>query len=119
MQVYNLLEYSDKYSITSGSLWNYYRDEVFDDENENANNKSISNNKTITSKSFEHKTKIIRKETDDNNLLDTEVVVPSKCLSNFWGFLDLPLINCKLEFDLSRSKECIKLEKSIRPRFSW
>ena len=95
MQMYNLLEYSDKSSITSGSLWNYYRNEVFDDENENenANNKRISKSKTITSKSFEHKTKIIRKETDDNNLLDTEVVIPSKCLSNFWGFLDLPLIN--------------------------
>ena len=23
--MYNLLEYSDKYSLTSGNLWNYYR----------------------------------------------------------------------------------------------
>ena len=48
MSVYNLLEYSDNYSMTSGSLWNYYRDEVNDaaNENDNANNK-INNNKTI------------------------------------------------------------------------
>ena len=32
-----LLEYSDNYSKTSGSLWNYYRDEVNDDANENTN----------------------------------------------------------------------------------
>ena len=34
MPMYNLLEYSDNYFIT-GSLWNYYRDEVNDDANEN------------------------------------------------------------------------------------
>ena len=31
MPMYNLLEYSDNYSMTSGSLWNYYRDEINDD----------------------------------------------------------------------------------------
>ena len=28
MPMRNLLEYSDNYSITSGSLWNFYRDEI-------------------------------------------------------------------------------------------
>ena len=28
MPMCNLLEYSDNYSITSGSLWNFYRDEI-------------------------------------------------------------------------------------------
>ena len=35
MPIYDLLEYSDNYSMTSGSLWNYYRDEVNDPANEN------------------------------------------------------------------------------------
>ena len=35
MTMYNLLEYSNNYSIASRSLWNYYRDEVNDDVNEN------------------------------------------------------------------------------------
>ena len=35
MPIYNLLEYSQTYSVTSGSLWNYYRDEI-DDVDDNA-----------------------------------------------------------------------------------
>ena len=38
--MYNLLEYSDNFSMT-GSVWNYYRDEINDDENEN----DVSNNR--------------------------------------------------------------------------
>ena len=59
MPMYNLLEYSDNYSMTSGSLWNYYRDEMKDDANENDNNinNRINNNKATKSKSFEYKTK--------------------------------------------------------------
>ena len=30
MPVYNLIEYSDNYSKTSGSLWQYYRDDPND-----------------------------------------------------------------------------------------
>ena len=33
MLMYNLLEYSDNYSMTSGRLWNYHRDEINDDTN--------------------------------------------------------------------------------------
>ena len=33
MSRYNFLEYSDNYSMTSISLWNYYRDEINDDVN--------------------------------------------------------------------------------------
>ena len=52
--MYNLLEYSDSYSMTSGSLWNYHTDEVNDVANENnCDNYSRSNNNTTTGKSFE------------------------------------------------------------------
>ena len=41
-----LLEYSDNYSMTIGSLWNYYRDEVNHDADENnAGNYRIDNRK--------------------------------------------------------------------------
>ena len=43
----------------------------------------INNNKTITSKSFEFKTKLTRSMTNDNNILDAEVVVPLKYMVNF------------------------------------
>ena len=116
MAMYSLLEYSDNYSMTSGSLWNYYRDEINDDANENnAACIMINNKKTITDKSFEHKTKLIGSTPNNNDILDAEVVVSLKCLSNFWRSLDLPLINCEIEIDLSGSKECIVSEISITP----
>ena len=102
--------------MTSGSLWNYYRDEVNDATNENTDNNNINNSKTTTSKSIECKTKIIGRIPNDDNTLDTEVVVPLKFVSNFWRLLDLPLINCEIELDLSWSEECIIPEISITPR---
>ena len=59
MPMYNLLEYSDNYSTTSGSLWNYYRDKINDDENENDAIAVMENNNKTTSKSFKYKTKIM------------------------------------------------------------
>ena len=53
--------------MTSGILWNYYREETNDDENENDNNNRLNNNKTITSKSFKHKAKIIRSIPDNDS----------------------------------------------------
>ena len=75
-----MLEYSDNYSMTPWSLWSCYIDEINDDLNENddANNNRINNNKTITSKSFEYKTKIIGRTAANNNTLDAEVVVRLK-----------------------------------------
>ena len=32
MPMYNLLEYSKNYSMTFGSLWNYYRNELTDEK---------------------------------------------------------------------------------------
>ena len=85
MQMYNFLEYSENYSMTSGSLWIYYRDEVNNDANENnAANNRINNNKAITSKFFEQNTKLIGSTPNKNNILDAEVVAPLKYLSNLW-----------------------------------
>ena len=69
--------------MTSGSLWNYYRDEINDSAIENNDDGNrINNSKTITSKSIEYRTKKIGKTTDDNNTLHTEVVVRLKYLSS-------------------------------------
>ena len=110
MPMFILLEYSDSYSMTSGS---YYRDETNDSAIQNNNGNRINNNKKTTSKSFEYMTKIKGSMPNNNNILDAEVVVPLKYLSKFWGFLDLSLINCEIELDLLWSKECIILEISV------
>ena len=51
-------------------------------------------------------------------MLDSEVVVSLKYLSNFWRSLDLPLINCEIKLDLSYSKEFIISKISIIPKIS-
>ena len=58
MLMYNLLEYSENYSILSGSWWNYYRDRINDYANgDNADIYRADNSIAATSKSFEYKTK--------------------------------------------------------------
>ena len=97
------------------SFWNYYRDEVNDDGNENtAVRIKINDSKTIT-KSFKYNKKLIRKRPNNNSTLHAEVAAPLKYLSNFWRFLGLPLVNCEIELDLPWSKKCLISEISIKP----
>ena len=101
--------------MTSGSLWSYYRDEINYDENEsdnnniNNNNNDNNNNNNINNNdnNFKYKTKIIGSAPDNENKLNTEVVVSLKYLSNFGRSFDLPLINCEIELDLSWKRCCV------------
>ena len=100
--------------MISGSLRNYYRAEINDDANENnAVQININNSQASISKSFKYNTKLTGSMSNSNNILDAEVVVPLKCLSNFCRSLDLPWINCDTEIDWPWSKECIIPEISI------
>ena len=64
MSMYNLIEYSDNYSKTSESLWQYYKDEL---------NDNITN-----SESFKSKVKITGKTPADRNTKSVEMIVPLK-----------------------------------------
>ena len=97
----NLLEYSNICFVTSGNLWNYYRDEVNDAANEIVAYCKINNRKITTSKYFEYKTKVTGSTSADNSRLDTELVVLLNYLSDFLTSLDLPLINSETDLDLS------------------
>ena len=55
MPMYNLSEYSKNYRKTIGSLYNYYRDELSNDDDDN----NFRNIKVVNSNSFEYKNKII------------------------------------------------------------
>ena len=103
--------------MTSESLWNFYRDEINDSTNENnhANNYRIIIKKTTTSKSFDHKTELIGSTPDNNSRLNAEAVVLLKYLNNFWRSLDLPLIICEIELELTWSKYCVISEISRTP----
>ena len=50
MLMYNLIEYSDNYSKTSGSLWQYYRDETFLDVNSAISDFPADDNNSALSK---------------------------------------------------------------------
>ena len=91
--MYNLFEYSDNYSKTSGSLWQYYKD----DPNDNL----------ADSESSKYKVKITGKTPDDRNTKNVKIIVPLKYLSNFWRTPEMPLINFELNLDLTWSKNCV------------
>ena len=98
MPMYKLIEYSDNYAKTTGSLWQYFRDEPVDDD------------EIEDSKSFKFKTKITGKTPNDDNEKDAEIMVPLKYLSNFWRTLEMPLINCEVNLILTWSTTCVITE---------
>ena len=113
MLMYNMLEISDNYFMTSETWWNCYGDEVNDSGNENndANNFRI-NNKTAASKSFEYKAKLIGGTPNNDYRVDAEVVVPVKYSNKFLRSLDLALINCEIKLNLSWTRYCVISEIS-------
>ena len=84
----------------------------------NDDNYWTNNDKTTTDKSFEYKTKIIGRTSDNNNRLDSEILVPLKYSDNIWRYSDFLLINYEIEFDLSWSKTCTISALSINPEVS-
>ena len=64
MPKYNLFEYSDNHSKTSGSLWQYYEDDL--------------NDNIESSESFKYKIKITGKIANNDNTKDVEIIVPLK-----------------------------------------
>ena len=102
--MYNLIEYSDNYSDTSGSLWQFKRDK--DPANNNAN-LTIDN-----SQSFKYKPALLGKSTNavnntNSSVKDAKILVLLKYLSNFWRSLQMLLINCKVYFELYWIDDCI------------
>ena len=100
MPMYNLIEYSDNYSKTSGSLWQYYRDEP--------------NDNLADSESFKSKIKITGKTSAAGNRKDVEIMFPLKYLSNFWRSLEMPLINCEVNLILTWSSTCVTTYSTVQ-----
>ena len=86
--MYNLIEYSDNYSDTSGSLWSFKRDDI-------VNNVDVTNDNNAPS--FKYKVSIIGNTEKTGTKNGVKIAVPLKYLSNFWRSLKMPLINCKVK----------------------
>ena len=99
MPMYNVIEYSGNYySDTSGSLWNFKRDEI-------VNNADVTNDDNVPS--FKYKANIIGKTKNNETKNGVKVVAPLKYLINFWRSLEMPLINCKVEISLNWIENCM------------
>ena len=79
MRMYNLIEYSDNYSRTSGSLWQYCKDIPAVDNN----NAIVNFAENSLTDSFNFKVKMTG-QTGDDGTKNVEIMVPLKYLSNFW-----------------------------------
>ena len=103
LPMYNLIEYSNNYSDTSGSLWHVKRDE------QNMNNENPANVTTADSLSFKYKSSFFKTLENDGNgvFKNVKIAGPLKYLSNFWRSLQIPLTSCKTHLELNWSKDCV------------
>ena len=113
-------------------MWNYHRDELTDEANDN----NGPNKNAINSKSFKYKTSITGSTynvpgritgADDNpannpnydrnkrGTREVEIAVSVKHLGNFWNSLNISLINCEVSLTLSWSETCVitSMEKRL------
>ena len=90
MPMYNLWEYSDNYQNSTGSLYQFKRDEPPD------NNANVVNDTT----SLVYKSNLI-KGSDNNNVNNVKLVVPLNYVSNFFRSLEMPLVNYKIDLELT------------------
>ena len=106
---------------STGSLWNYYRNEPSNPLS--SNSKSFKYKTSITGNTYNIDEKITD---DDGNEVDnpkydankvgkneTAVAIPPKHLSNFWRSLNIPLVNCEVELILTWSKNCVLADIEI------
>ena len=113
MFMYNLLEYSKSYRKTIRSLYNYYRDELTNDNNDNFANRNV-----VNSSPFKYKNKIIGNtnnvnegadgyDVNKNSMRKVELAIPLKYLGNFWRALNIPLISCEVFLEVKWNKNCV------------
>ena len=114
MSMYNLLEYSKNYRKTIGSLYNYYRDELSDDADDN----NFDNINVVNSNTFKYKNKITGNtynvnpdvqgyDVNKNGTQEVELAIPLKYLGNFWRALNIPLISSEVSLELKWDKNCV------------
>ena len=87
--MYNLIEYSENYFDTSGSSWDFKRDEI-------VNNANVTNDNNAPS--FKYQASLIGNTENDGTKNGVKIAVPLKYLRNFWRSLEMALLSVKLNF---------------------
>ena len=109
MPTYNLIEYSDSYSKTSRSLWQYCKEIPAINNNWGV----VDFNDANATDSFNFKTKITGRADNNGRIDNVEIMAPLKYLSNFWRTLEMPLINCEIELILTWSVSCVIISTNV------
>ena len=109
MPMYNLIEYSDNYAKTKGSLWQYSKYIPA----RNANDEITEFTEDNLTDSFNFKVKITGRK-GNGGTKDVEIMVPLKYLSNLWRTLEMPLINCEVNLILIWSSACVLIATNIQ-----
>ena len=102
MPMYNLIEYSNNYSKTSGRLWQNYKDIPAVDDGCGI----VGFNGANATYSFNFKTKITGQTDNNGEINNVEIMVPLKYLGNFWRTLEILLNNCEVNLILTWSANC-------------
>ena len=102
MAMYNLLEYSQSFAMTSGNFWNYYRNEIVNYDGNVSDGKSFKCKTKIIRKTLERPKRPERPPQPTPNpeksqppqpprppqppvrALNAEIIIPVKYRSNFW-----------------------------------
>ena len=109
MSMYNLTEYSDKYSKTPGSLLQYCKDIPA----VNNDCEIVVFNGSNAADSFNFKIKITGYTNNNGRIDNVKIMVPLKYLSNFWRTLEMPLINCEVKLILTWSACCVIIYTNV------
>ena len=83
--------------LTSGSLWQFKRDEI-------VNSADVSDD---NAPSFKYKASLIGNTENNGTKNGVKTAVPLKYFSNFWRSLEMPLINCKVELSSKGYERCL------------
>ena len=102
MPMHNVIEYSDVYWKTPESLMQNYKHVP-----------ALDNNSNIKIFCANNKSNILVKRTGNGGTKNVEIMVPLKCLSNFWRTLEVPLINSGISFQLKWSKYCFLVTGTV------
>ena len=94
--MYNLIEHNSNYSETTGIWWFYSKDEA------TKFNEDIANDNNF--KSFKYKSNLLGNteaqfnpnHTNHTIALPVKYSVKYSVKSNFWRWVEMPLINCKV-----------------------
>ena len=92
------------YSKTSGTLWQYCREEQDLDDDNTIIDFSVANS---IADAFKIKAKVTG-QTGVNGTKNVQIMVPLKYLSNFWR-TEMSLNDCEINIDLNWSKTALQL----------